>query len=172
HFREQFGRSEVYQLPPGPGSEKRRHGVAQQFHGRFLFGEGRNWECLEERLLRGAAIKKTKLSKEFDYADFRQRHGDGAVPLYVLSGKGQVQFATLDKPRHPTAGQTLVSLMDPDSGEGGNAPAADADGAERAGPANTPAAAGAGNSAGTTAPGARGGSSPPPAAADTGRGGS
>lgn len=170
HFREHFGRSEVYQLPRGPGSQKPRHAVAQQFHGRFLFGEGLDWECLEERLHAGATLKKTRLSKEFTYAKFVERHGRDAVPLYVISGKGQVQFATLDKPLAPLPGQTLAYLVDagPKAGEPPLEGRAAVD-RKDVGPANTPAADVTEGSTGVTAPLSRGGPARPPANVDTAR---
>ncbi|MCP5524583.1 MAG: sodium:proton antiporter [Verrucomicrobiales bacterium] len=111
-FRSVFGSSEVYQLAGLAASDNKRHRVSRDLRGRCLFGDGLTGELLEERIHQGATVKKTKLSKEFTFEKFRERYGDHAVPLFTVSEKRQVQFATRDKPLSPQAGQTLVSLVD------------------------------------------------------------
>lgn len=111
-FRAIFGRSEVYQLAGLAVTDSRRHRVSRDLRGRCLFGDGLTAELLEDRLHHGASVKKTKLSKEFTYEQFCERHGEHAIPLFTVSEKRQVQFATRDKALSPQGGQTLVSLVD------------------------------------------------------------
>lgn len=111
-FRAIFGRSEVYQLAGLAASDNKRHRVSRDLRGRCLFGDGLTGELLEERIHLGASVKKTKLSKEFTFEQFRERYGGHAIPLFTVSEKRQVQFATRDKPLSPQVGQTLVSLVD------------------------------------------------------------
>jgi NhaP-type Na+/H+ or K+/H+ antiporter len=128
-FRTVFGSSEVYQLAGLAASDNKRHRVSRDLRGRCLFGDGLTGELLEERIHQGATVKKTKLSKEFTFAQFRERYGDHAIALFTVSEKRQVQFSTRDKPLSPLAGQTLVSLVDkgwPPEKPSGQEPAAKA----------------------------------------------
>ena len=58
-------------------------------------------------------MKATKLSQEFDYAAFRERYGGEALPLFVVNESGSLVVCTAEKKLSPKAGQTLISLVDP-----------------------------------------------------------
>ena len=70
------------------------------------------YETLRDRLLAGGAVKKTKITAEFDQAAFEKQYGASAIPLFVLRGEGQWTVVTADKKLQLKAGQTLVSLVE------------------------------------------------------------
>lgn len=110
---ELFGRAEVYQLPPKDMSNNQAVIMPQHLRGRLLFNEGLTYAALTERLAAGAIVKKTPLTKEFDYQAFQAHYGDSAVPLFVIEATGNLLVCTAgDKPL-PKSGQTLISLVDP-----------------------------------------------------------
>ncbi len=113
HFRELFGRAEVYQLPPHGGSNPRVAGAPPHMRGRNLFASEATYESLDERFAKGQVVKATKLSQEFDYAAFRGRYGEEALPLFVVTESGSLVVLTAEKKLSPKAGQTLISLVDP-----------------------------------------------------------
>ncbi len=113
HFRELFGRAEVYQLPPHGGDNPRVAGAPPHMRGRNLFASEATYESLDESFAKGQVVKATKLSQEFDYAAFRERYGEEALPLFVVTESGSLVVCTAEKKLSPKAGQTLISLVDP-----------------------------------------------------------
>lgn len=110
-FIDVFGRAEVYQLPP-KGEEKGPRGiVSQHLQGRLLFGQGIGYTYLASRFARGAMIKTTKLTQEFDYDAFRKLYGEEAIPLFTIAQNGNLVVFTKDSPPTPRPGQTLISLV-------------------------------------------------------------
>jgi hypothetical protein len=57
-------------------------------------------------------FKTTKLSEEFGYEDFLNRHGESALPLFLIDEDGQLQVMTVHDEPEPKAGPTLVALID------------------------------------------------------------
>jgi NhaP-type Na+/H+ or K+/H+ antiporter len=126
HFREVFGRAEVYQLSPRKGGSPRVESAAPHLRGRYLFAPGASYDALDDRFAAGQVVKTTKLSPEFDWTAFRERYGKDALPLFVVTEAGALQVAVADKPPSPKAGQTVISLVSPPperSGPGGSPPA-------------------------------------------------
>jgi NhaP-type Na+/H+ or K+/H+ antiporter len=113
HFRELFGRAEVYQLPPRAGNNPRVAGAPSHLRGRNLFAPGATYEALDQRFAEGQVVKATKLSQEFDYGAFRERYGEDALPLFVVTESGSLVVCTADKKPSPKPGQTLISLVNP-----------------------------------------------------------
>lgn len=108
HCSELFGRKESYQLV----ADTRSHVATTQMHGRHLFREGKTYRDLTERFLEEAVIKKSKLTKEFDFAAFRQYYGDRVVPLFRISSKGILSVCTSESAQEPELGTTLIILTD------------------------------------------------------------
>jgi len=113
HFREVFGRAEVYQLPPRKGGSPRLESAAAHLRGRNLFAPDATYDTLDARFGDGYVVKTTKLSAEFDWAAFRGRHGEDALPLFVVTETGQLVVCVADKTPAPKPGQTVISLVKP-----------------------------------------------------------
>jgi len=113
HFREMFGRAEVYQLPPLGDGNPRVAGAPPHLRGRTLFALEATYDLLDRRFSVGYKVKGTKLSQEFDYGAFRARYGDSALPLFVVTEGGALVVCTADRTPQPRPGQTLIALVDP-----------------------------------------------------------
>jgi NhaP-type Na+/H+ or K+/H+ antiporter len=111
-FIDVFGRAEVYQLPPRGEEKGPRETVSRHLQGRLLFGEGIGYTYLASRFARGAVIKTTKLTQEFDYDAFRKLYGEEAIPLFTIAQNGNLVVFTKDSPPTPRPGHTLISLVD------------------------------------------------------------
>ncbi|GAF79313.1 unnamed protein product [marine sediment metagenome] len=107
-----FGRGEVYQLPFREIVAGRRESSAHR-RGRYLFGQEMTHSKLSFRVTMGAQIKKTRITEEFTYEDFRQLYGDTAVLMGVLTETKQLIFATAGNELVPKAGHTVIALVDP-----------------------------------------------------------
>jgi NhaP-type Na+/H+ or K+/H+ antiporter len=106
-----FGRAHVYQLPD-EGDASRRWSLAQHLGGRPLFGKEMSYWEIEGRMLRGEVVKKTKLTNEFTWQDFRDFYGPSAALLFVIGGSNSLTICTADQTVQPKAGQTVVALVD------------------------------------------------------------
>jgi hypothetical protein len=115
HFREVFGRAEVYQLPPHKGNHPRVAGAPDHLRGRTLFSTAANYQLLDERLAAGHVVKASRLTAEHDFAAFGQRYGDEMLLLFVLTESGQLFVATAGKALAPRPGQTVVALVPPNA---------------------------------------------------------
>jgi Trk K+ transport system NAD-binding subunit len=104
-----FGRSEIYQVAPG---ESRKSDVKSSgdTHARLLFSRDLTCAEMQRRVLRGAVIRATPLTSEFDYESFRARHGDDARVLFIQSENGKITIVTVDRTVAPTPGQTVIAL--------------------------------------------------------------
>lgn len=108
-----FGRAEVYQLA-SKSEGKRDAPLPKHLRGRTLFGESLTYSVLASRLGSGWVYKATKLTEEFGFEEYRTLYGPRAVILFVISESGSVTVATADKTPEPVAGQTIISLVNPD----------------------------------------------------------
>ena len=111
HFRETFSRAQIYQL--APAITKDTETVPRHLRGRYLFSQDLTFDAIESRWNAGATIKTTQLTEEFDYAAFCSHYGSSVEPLFVVSENGTVTAMTVMQSPTPTAGQTLLSLTDP-----------------------------------------------------------
>lgn len=111
HFREVFGRAEVYQLPPRKGGSPRLDSAAPHLRGRYAFAPGATYDALDQRFAAGQVVKVTKLSPEFDWTAFRELYGEDALPLFVVTDAGVLQVCVADKVPAPRPGQTVISLV-------------------------------------------------------------
>jgi NhaP-type Na+/H+ or K+/H+ antiporter len=113
HFQELFDRSRMYQLSPDESARGRRgRGIPPHLHGRFLFHHDATHAYITQRIERGAVIKRTPLTKEFDVAAFREHYGESALPLFVVKESGEIVIGTATAPVDPKPGQTVISLVD------------------------------------------------------------
>ncbi|MBE0594199.1 MAG: sodium:proton antiporter [Gemmatimonadales bacterium] len=114
HFADLFDRSQMFQLPPESSErERRQRGIPLHLRGRFLFSETATHGYLAARFERGAVVKRSRLTEEYDFAAFRRQYGEAAVPMFVIRDSGELVVITAAAPVTPRAGQTLISLVDP-----------------------------------------------------------
>jgi len=112
HFKHMFDSSELYQLVQDKDVEKASgKTISVQLHGRFLFGPECDYWSLSRKFARGASVKKTKLTTEFGYDDFMQRH-PAAIPLFLISEAGELSVFTKGAKPHVVPGSTIISIVD------------------------------------------------------------
>lgn len=113
HFEDEFGSSEVYQLPPNLSGPAARNGQNPNRYalGRLAFGRTATCSHLMDLIEAGAVIKKTPLTPQFTFADFKAQYtGSEVVPLMAIKGT-TVEVGTVSEPLQPTAGWTVLSLV-------------------------------------------------------------
>lgn len=119
-----FGRDAVFQLAPDaddqPGRKEKLH---TELRGRLLFGPGMTYQSLEHQLNAGATIRKTHLTEAFTWQEFQALHGQRAWPLFIISVAGHFTPVTADLALLPQPGETLLSLVLPETADLTPAPA-------------------------------------------------
>ena len=113
HLQIEFGSSKVYQLPPKTFISGENRSPSRERLGRLLFHTQTTYDNLAEMLHEGAKIKRTNLTEQFTYEDYRAKHEGNFVPLLFFRGQ-QVRVVTVDDSFNPQPGWTLVSLVSPD----------------------------------------------------------
>ncbi|MBX3085956.1 MAG: sodium:proton antiporter [Anaerolineae bacterium] len=113
-FARLFGRAQVYQLSPAHGDNERLS-MAYELSGRVLLGEGKSYADLDALFTKGAVLKTTQLTLEFDMVAYQSLYGDKAQLLFAVDKTGHLLVATGDTPLRPQVGMTLVSVVQADS---------------------------------------------------------
>ena len=108
-FEDEFGSSEVYQLPPH-FSNRNNDAPNRRQVGRLLFQRDATYPRLIELLNQGGAIKATALTEQFTWPIFQEEYaGREGVLLMAIQGK-RLLIATTDRPLQPQPGWTIVHL--------------------------------------------------------------
>ncbi|MCB1705553.1 MAG: sodium:proton antiporter [Halioglobus sp.] len=114
-FRREFGRNRVFTLRTSQekdASEKRR--VAENYRAPRLFGEGITQQKLASLIAKGAEIKATLLTDNFNLADYQKARGSSHIPLFALDKNGHLRAFTDDYQPDVKPGWTLLSLVSPE----------------------------------------------------------
>ncbi len=112
HFAEIFGRAEVYQLSPGDSDSAGQKSTSpQHLNGRFLFAPEVTYDHLSRMFDAGAIVKTTRITEKFNYQAFHELYGASAVPMFVISDRGELAVVTAASPPKPRAGQILVTAI-------------------------------------------------------------
>jgi hypothetical protein len=115
HFEHLFGRKNVYQLAPWR-STKQGDGDGDEYsprhlRGRFLFGERVNYSLLNDGFRRGAVVKATGLTEDFNYEAFCRHYDDDVILLFVIEDEKTLLLNTQKDPLTPRPGQTVIALV-------------------------------------------------------------
>jgi hypothetical protein len=109
HYQDLLGKEKVYGLHNGDETTP-RHQLSETYLQRLgLFGENVSYAKLASLLSKGAVIKSTHLTDNFNFTDFRACYGDSALPLvYIKNGRVFIYTATESI---PNSGIELISLL-------------------------------------------------------------
>jgi NhaP-type Na+/H+ or K+/H+ antiporter len=116
HFASELGRDAIYTLSPPRRKEApptRRASHAPRAH--QLFSEDATYNALAATLARGAQVRSTKLSTEFDFTAYQKREGQRVLPLFATDLRGRLHVFTSESKLQPQAGWTVIGLVEPES---------------------------------------------------------
>ena len=111
NYIELFGRAGVFQLSFKRVGHARHESVGPNQRGRMIFDRGTSWTQLNEAFAKGATVKATTLSDEFTYEDLRDRYGVYAIPLFLITEKGELHVIAPDSKIEPDADDTIITLI-------------------------------------------------------------
>lgn len=111
-YRREFGGNQLFSLLAGAAAVDSKQ-VAVLPAGHVVFGEDVTYERLASALGRGAEIRETTLSENFDMDDYHRRYYKKAVPLFAIDPRGRLHVFTADRDLQPGSDWTLLSLVEP-----------------------------------------------------------
>lgn len=117
HFEHVLGHGKVFRLAAGTSKHAHRHQEQALDHLPMVFGEDVTYAQLSSVVYRGGEVRKAKLSANFSIDDYRQAHQNRLLPLFCIGPNGRIRVANDRAPLTPRAGDTLISLIYPDSPE-------------------------------------------------------
>jgi CPA1 family monovalent cation:H+ antiporter len=113
-FRYDFGRQAVYTVRQSSEGEHEKYQVSGASGGRVLFPGKYSMSDLLSRIAKGADIKVTELTKEFDIAAHRERYPDGVI-LFVTDDNTKLHFPVEDT-EFPERPGSIVTALIPKTG--------------------------------------------------------
>ncbi|PKG59245.1 sodium:proton antiporter [Shewanella sp. GutDb-MelDb] len=118
YFQDVFGREKVYGLNNNDStssSNSARHQLSESYLRQLcLFGDAVSYSKLASLMAKGASIKSTSLTANFDYSMFMAQYGQSAIPLVYLQG-GKVKVISAADRVALTSGVELISLIPRDA---------------------------------------------------------
>ena len=108
-YTREFDSSDVFQLEPSGGSERKVVGGEQR--GRLLFHHGTTYAELEDMLSRGGKLKKTKITEKFRLDDFQKFYSEDYIPMFIMSASGKEVRVITEETGEPDVGMTLVAMV-------------------------------------------------------------
>ncbi|NNL57086.1 MAG: sodium:proton antiporter [Pseudomonadales bacterium] len=113
HYSADFGEQRVFRL--ASSNDRRRaekHTVSGSFQGAQLFNEEITYSDVLAKMNRGATIKATSLTEEFDWSHYQEKYADTRLPLLVVDAKSNAQPFVVGKSIQPQPGSTILALVD------------------------------------------------------------
>lgn len=106
----ELGRTNLYQTAIHQGDPADFH---SSLSGRTLFGEDWNIHELEKKTEEGYTMRKTQLTEQFNYDDFKEKWTEDTIPLFVQRPQGKIEFFSDSNKLEPKPGDTVVSFTSP-----------------------------------------------------------
>tara|TARA_R110000782_G_scaffold57258_2_gene119519 strand:- start:13429 stop:15360 length:1932 start_codon:yes stop_codon:yes gene_type:complete len=111
-FKGYFDTAGLYHIVPKAAAKKEGERSDRRF--RQLFDATANHQLIESRLAAGWVFKRTTLSSEFTYREFRSLYGPTMVPVGAVSPSGNLTIATTGRPFAPSPGDTVIAIVNPE----------------------------------------------------------
>ncbi len=115
HFRELFGRANVFRLRAADNSRRKQASTEAQF-GRVLLGPDQTLQKLDGLLRDGWRVTTTKITEQFSQKDFRETYNNQAIAVFLLESNGRLRFFTegpIDLELKP--GQQVIAFVPDDA---------------------------------------------------------
>jgi NhaP-type Na+/H+ or K+/H+ antiporter len=115
HFEYEMGKGTVLGLSNNEQQQRPSHQVAGSYTKNLgLFAEDITYGKLASWVTKGAKIKTTRLSDEFNYDAYQTEYGDRALKLAAIDLQGRVQLFTTSNNLKPKADWRIISLITAD----------------------------------------------------------
>jgi NhaP-type Na+/H+ or K+/H+ antiporter len=108
-----FGRQHVFQIGRMQSQELDPNDVALSLGGRTLMKAGFDLDSLLRRLDEGWTFRKTKLTEEFGFDEYRATLAEGDQLIVAVRPNSALSFSTMHAGSRPAAEDTLVAFVEP-----------------------------------------------------------
>ncbi|OOQ43250.1 sodium:proton antiporter [Pseudomonas fluorescens] len=117
-FRHDFGHQRLFGLASGQESRRTdKHRASHEHRGRLLGNEELTYIKLANQLHQGGELYSTNLTEGFGWEDYQALHGERATLLFARDDSGWVHVVTPDSAVKPSAGWTLLALIQPETSD-------------------------------------------------------
>ncbi|WP_372868943.1 cation:proton antiporter [Planomicrobium okeanokoites] len=106
----EFGRENLYKTAIHQGDPGDYH---SSLKGRTLFGHEWNIHELDMKAEEGYTIRKTQLTEQYTYEDYKKKWSADTILLFIYREQGKIEFFTSDNFPEPKLGDTVVSFTSP-----------------------------------------------------------
>ncbi len=111
-YRAEFGRNAIYTLKSSIDIDKsEKHTVSDEHRGNVLFGDGVTYAKLASLLSRGAQLRSTLLTEDFDFSAYCERNDTKVIPMFGLSKDSELRVFIAGKDWVPKPGWTIIGLV-------------------------------------------------------------
>ncbi|MER0239992.1 sodium:proton antiporter [Fulvimarina sp. MAC8] len=110
-FAPEIGRSDVFQIGRNGNSERRSMNFT--IGGLPLFQPGKTYNELNDMVENGWVFQSTRLTEEFDYADFQEERPPETQVILWIKPSGAIMFATVEGAGNPVNGDRIISFVPP-----------------------------------------------------------
>jgi len=113
HYSADFGEQRIFRL--ASSNDRRRaekHTVSGSFQGAQLFNDTITYSDVLGKINRGATIKATSLTEEFDWRVYQEKYAGSRLPLMVVDAKSNAQPFVAGKSIQPQTGSTILALVE------------------------------------------------------------
>lgn len=110
HFREIFGRSEVYQLFPAKKRRSRELIIPPALRGRYVFNRAADYDILAEKFDRKDMLKTILIEEDLSEEAFEQKYGKDLNVLFSVNEKHLLKIFTVNEKFQVKKGDKLFAL--------------------------------------------------------------
>ena len=115
-FRHDFGHQRLFALASGLENQRSdKHRTSLEHRSHLLGNETLTYNKLANLLNQGAELYSTHLTEGFGWQAYQALHGERATLLFARDSSGWVHVVTPESALQPTAGWTLLALIEKDS---------------------------------------------------------
>ncbi|SEK66985.1 NhaP-type Na+/H+ or K+/H+ antiporter [Atopomonas hussainii] len=115
-FRHDFGPENTFSVMTGQETRRsEKHRASDEHRGRIFGDAEMTFPKMASRLSHGAEFKTTTLTENFGWQEYLDKHGSKATVLFARDTKGWLHVLHEGHMLQPSAGWTLLSLLDNDS---------------------------------------------------------
>ncbi len=111
HFRDIFGRAEVYQLFPGRKNQSQTLIIPPSLRGRYLFRQDFNYDFLMEKFTEQDVFRTVTVLKDLNEESFQLKYGKNTVGLFSINEKNELKIFTVNESFYVKTGNKLIFLV-------------------------------------------------------------